>query len=1123
MGELLNSIYAKLKAYRAQTLKAEILFGLFVFIAVSSSLFFLFTLSELLLRLSSVARTVLFIVWMTSNIGVAGYFILLPLIRLRLSVRPPAYLQLARAVGRHFHAVEDHLANILQLVSAGNNQLYSASLTRAALEQIYNKIGNLDFRAAASFEKPRKLLRLAAGGAVFILLITIFIAPLNQAAGRLLQFSREFVPPPKYMLKVVPGNVRVTKGESVKLTVLIFGGAPPGVNLYLKTREQNEYQQVNVPADSAGDYIHMLRGIRTDMEYYAEREGIRSETHTITVVDRPLMQLLVCKVRPPAYSGLPASELRDNGNIVCLHGSVIEFSLQATKPLSKAFLVLDDSLRTAMAVAGENAAGSLRATGDVRYTFELRDEENNANDAPVAYTVKTIADQYPAIELISPKQNVALSSEQRLPLHFRIADDFGFSSVRLYYRLSASRYEKPQEKYTAIDIPWEKGNKEQEIHFIWNLSPLSLATEDALSYYIETADNDNVSGPKKARTAELTARIPSLDELFSENDKQQSRAEKDLQKTLEEAVELKRDMEKLQNELRKDQQQVSWEEKQKAKQAVERFNKLQEQVKQVQKQLSESVSNMRENNLLSKETLEKYMELQELMKEMRSEDMRKAMERMQQALQNLDRKQIQDALQNMKFDEDTFKKSIERTLNLLKRIQIEQKVDELIKRSEELEREQTELAEQAEKQKNDKNAANRLSKEQKRISEKLKQLEREMKELSDKMKDFSDLPNDEMKDIEKEFDEQKNEELSEQASEDLEKSNTSKAQQQQQQVARNMKKMAGKMKGLQSSIMKQQQMKVLMDMMRLLNDLIDLSKQQEELKKQSAQGEREMPLRENARRQDELRSDLDRLTKELGELAQKTFAVSPEMGKEIGDAHRSMDQAVSSLQNRNQNEASARQGDAMKSLNQAASMMKDAMENMMQQSGQGGSGGMMSLMQQLGKLSGQQMNLNNLAQQLMRGNGGQLSQEQMGQLQRLAQQQELVKKSLEQLEKEARSSGQSKKIPADLDRIAKEMEEVVSEMRTQKLNNDIIQKQERILSKLLDAQRSINERDYEKDRESFSGTNQSRPSPPQLPNQNRSGDPLQDELRNAVREGYSRDYQELIRKYFEKLQGQRNK
>jgi len=257
----------------------------------------------------------------------------------------------------------------------------------------------------------------------------------------------------------------------------------------------------------------------------------------------------------------------------------------------------------------------------------------------------------------------------------------------------------------------------------------------------------------------------------------------------------------------------------------------------------------------------------------------------------------------------------------------------------------------------------------------------------------------------------------------------------------------------------------------------------------------------------------------MSDLSQKTFAITPEMGKALGDAKKKMRESIQAMQNRNGNLVANTQGDAMKSLNEAATMMKGSMESMMQG---GGQGGMMSLMQQLQKMSGMQMSLNNLTQMLQQGMQGKLSPQQQAELQRLGQQQELIRKSLEQLQNEAKQTGQSKKMPANLENILKQMQEVVSDMQTERLNDDLIQKQERILSRLLDAQRSINERDYEKERETFTGENMNRKSPAELNlSSERGKDLIKDELNKAGREGYSKDYENLIRKYFEALQGEK--
>ncbi|HSR18332.1 MAG TPA: hypothetical protein VLM39_09615, partial [Ignavibacteriaceae bacterium] len=104
-------------------------------------------------------------------------------------------------------------------------------------------------------------------------------------------------------------------------------------------------------------------------------------------------------------------------------------------------------------------------------------------------------------------------------------------------------------------------------------------------------------------------------------------------------------------------------------------------------------------------------------------------------------------------------------------------------------------------------------------------------------------------------------------------------------------------------------------------------------------------------------------------------------------------------------------------------------------------GGMMSLMQQLQQMSGQQMNLNNLTQMLQRMQQGGLNPQQQLEMQRLGQQQQLIQKSLEQLNQEAKMSGQSSKLPVDLDEISQKMQEVITDMKGEKLDDGLIQKQ----------------------------------------------------------------------------------
>jgi len=378
------------------------------------------------------------------------------------------------------------------------------------------------------------------------------------------------------------------------------------------------------------------------------------------------------------------------------------------------------------------------------------------------------------------------------------------------------------------------------------------------------------------------------------------------------------------------------------------------------------------------------------------------------------------------------------------------------------------------------------------------------------------MPREDLQKLQEEFDAQKNDELSDEASDDIQKGEKQNAKQKQMKLSQNMQRMKQKMKQLQQQMQQQNQMETFAQLMKSLNNILSLSQDEEDAKNANQQNFQSSEMNKRAVDQDEIKNNLEKVLGQINQLAQKTFAITPEMGKALGNARNKMNNAMEGLQNRNQTQTTAAQTEAMTSLNQAALMIKNMMDQMMQ-GGQGG-GGMMSLMQQLQQMSGQQMSLNNMTQMLQQGMSGQLTPEQQGQLQRLAQQQQLIQKSLEELNREAKESGQSKKIPTNLDETLKQMQEVITDMKSDKLSDEIIQKQERILSRLLDAQRSVNDRDYEKERESKSGINQERTSPGELTLTRQKENALKDALNNLYREGYKKDYEELIKRYFEALQ-----
>jgi len=1094
------------------------LIGSLLSVIIVLLLFTSFTFLEMIFHHSSLLRTIIFFIIVFISTTSFVFLFFKPLIRYFDLFNKRNYFETAGKVAIYFPQVKDDLLNAMQLVSADKpGNLYSPNLIDASFKNVYEKTKEIKFDSVISFKKVKQLFYFLLILILIAAPLFIFIPSMQAASYRLINFNREFIPPQKYSFSILPGNTEITKGDDVEIFVKVSGGKPAEVYLAVKEEDKTDFENQKLSADSNGVYKFVYKSARSSFKYFAFAEESFSDEYSIKVTDRPIIKNLDVTVTPPAYSGIPPFQQKDNGNITALKGSRIDIKFFSTKELKEAKLLFEDTTEIVLENESVKSTGSFKLLKDNSYKIIIEDIAGNKNPSPITYNLKTLYDDYPTIELIAPEDNVSLGNDNRLPVILNIADDYGFTKLILHHRLSQSRYEQPQEEYSQIEIPLTPGGKELNVEYIWNLTNLSLGTDDVVSYYLEIFDNDNVSGPKSAKTEMLTVRVPSLDEILSGVEKTHSDIENELLETVKEAEELKRELEEIDNELKQDKKDLTWEEKEKIENALDKFEKLQEKIESASEQFNKMKQELQENNLLSEETLKKYMELQKLMDELTSEEMKEALKKLQDMLKSLNRQQTQDALQNFKLDEERFQKSIERTLNLLKRIQIEQKVDELLKRSEMMTEKQVEIEKQTrESDLSDNKQSEQLSEQQEQMTKDLEKFKEELEKLSEQMNELEDMPQDEMEKLKEEYEKMKNAEKSQQAQQNIKQNMKQEASEQQQQIQKNMSQMNQMLQQMQSAMMQMNQMQTFTDMMRALDNLINLSKKQEQLKEESQNLEPgSTSFNQNAQQQSNLQKNLSNVVKQLSDLSQKTFAITPEMGKALGNAQREMMKSIQSLQNRNGNMASLSQGESMKSLNEAASLLKGAMESMMQGSGQGG---MMSLMQQLQKMSGQQMGLNNMTQMLQQMQQGKLTPQQQAELQRLSQQQELIRKSLEQLNREAKEQGQSKSLASSLDDILKQMQEVVTDMNTEKLDDQLIQKQERILSKLLDAQRSINERDFEKKRESNTAKNIFRESPAEKNLSSEEGqDKIKDELNKAVREGFTRDYENLIRRYFEAL------
>ena len=195
-------------------------------------------------------------------------------------------------------------------------------------------------------------------------------------------------------------------------------------------------------------------------------------------------------------------------------------------------------------------------------------------------------------------------------------------------------------------------------------------------------------------------------------------------------------------------------------------------------------------------------------------------------------------------------------------------------------------------------------------------------------------------------------------------------------------------------------------------------------------------------------------------------------------------------------------------LNETAYLLLNSMEQMMSS---GSASGFEEMMKQLEQLSSQQKGVNQSTMKLPQLGPG----SQKGMMQQLMEQQQALKEGLEQLLGDMPGSENS-----GLGQAGKDMEEVINDFKRNQVDRQTEERQQRILTRMLDSQKSLTRKDYSNNRKSeFQSDNILYSSPDDLSdNKGQQELILINALESALQEGHSNEYQNIIKLYFYNLQ-----
>ncbi len=1065
MGAGVERIHEKIGSFKKKYYLNIFVRGALLTLSILISYFLVATMLEYNLWLAPWARFLIFFSFLAVVVFCLYRFLKDP-IKWWIARKGLNEEQSAKVIGDYLPTVKDRLLNLIQLSSAKNN----SALAYASVEQKSREFESIQFDGFIDITQNKKYLKyLVIPVLVIVSIFVINRSILTQSTDRIVHFNRQYSPEAPFKFIVLHESLQAFYNESYTLKVVLNGPALPE-DAYLI----NGNQRLKLDHLNDGDFSYAFENIQAGFDFQIEAAGFFSDVYRVSVINRPELAGFNVDLDFPAYLNRKDESLVNAGNLDIPEGTEVKWILST---------------------ANASNANILFSSGKESYNFENTDaqlftfskgfkepdsyeitleNEKSKNKERIAYRVNVIKDEHPKIEVNNFKDSVLY---KMVVLSGMLSDDYGISKLALRFKI---RDDEQKEIASGTSfIPTAKNQTQQSFFHPWKLDSIKLDPGNRLEYYLEVWDNDGVNGSKSTKTATYTFFVPTQDNLVAEIRSSQTKTQQKIDQSVGKANKLQDQIEQANQKL-KGKQSLDWQDKKMLEDILEQkqgLNKMVDELKEQNKLLEQKKDAFTEQD---ERIREKAEQIQKLMDELLDEETKKLFEELQKLLkENSDVSQIQKILDKLNQNTNNLEKELERTLELFKQLQYDFKLDQaiqdikkqveeqksLLEKTESLEKSENVKSDGKENGKNEKQEKGensdsskegenqKLAQEQEKLKdafEKTSEQIDELRELGEELDKNDELPSDaDSEEIQKDQDE---------SQEMLEKNSPSKAKAPQQKALQKMQKMQQQMEGAESSMAMEVDMQNLETLRHIIHGLVKLSFDEESLMKSFGELSQNDPaFNSMAQRQLKLKDDAKVLEDSLLALGKKDPFMGSIVTREVGELNEHLDRVIEANRERRRPQASNEMQMTMTSINNLALMLDDHFDMMMEM--------MANAKPSMGKSKkkGQKPSLSQMQQQLnqkiqeLKGSGKsgrQLSEE----LAEMAAEQERIRKALKEMQEKMKDG----KMPAG--DLPSKMEQTEMDLVNKQLTDQLIKRQQEIVTRLLETEKSAREQDMDDER-----------------------------------------------------------
>ena len=518
---------------------------------------------------------------------------------------------------------------------------------------------------------------------------------------------------------------------------------------------------------------------------------------------------------------------------------------------------------------------------------------------------------------------------------------------------------------------------------------------------------------------------------------------------------------------------------------------------------------------------------------------------MDRLMNEVDKKKVQEELENMKLKNEDLEKQLDQNIELMKRLDLEKRVEQAVQKADELARQQEELSKKAQDSKD-------ALEQQQKLSEQYQQLQKDIDKIQ---KDYKSLDNPSDFKTDKEL-QQQIEKSQQEAENKLQKGKMKDASKSQKQAADDLKKLSEELAESQMELEQQDLAEDSEQIRQLLKNLVQLSFNQESLiGSLNSVSIQDPKYQQIIRDQNLLKDDFRSVEDSLRELAKRQLAVASAVGKELSSVNSNVAKSLSGLLQYNQSiygnfrntTAAKNMQYSMTSLNNLALLLAeslDQMQNQMrqnqQQKKQNGSckrPGMKMKSNQSCSNPGKnpspksmrqmQEELNKQMEALkkeLEKQGNKPGRTQIGkhntmssEFAKMAAQQEQIRRMMQEYGQDMKErSGGNSKLSREIDEMMRQMEQTETDLVNRTITRQTIQRQQQIMTRLLQHEKAELQQEKEERRQSSEAKDIYQPSQGDIEQYNRLKQ-TNTELFHTTPPSLNPYYRDKVNSYFFKL------